>query len=81
MKTNKNTYNRAHTNLNAQKDMYWYHLQFHQYKSQLGSVPVRWTIVLKVVYTLLADEVISYGLSINRGWELDRGKGASEIYR
>ena len=26
----------------------------------------------------LADEVISYGLSMNTGWELGRGKGASD---
>ena len=32
------------------------------------------------IQTFLADEVISYGLSMNTGWELGRCKGASEIY-
>ena len=32
------------------------------------------------IQKFLADEVISYGLSMNTGWELGRGKGASEIY-
>ena len=32
------------------------------------------------IQKFLAHEVISYGLSMNTGWELGRGKGASEIY-
>ena len=31
------------------------------------------------IQKFLADEVISYELSMNTGWELGRGKGASGI--